>query len=311
MDYRIRARARIMTSVQQEEDMFKKTSILMLALLLALSIFAVGCGSNSDDDKDAAAAAEDTSLADIQEKGTLVLGCDDEFAPMGFRDEDGNLTGFDIELAGAVCEKLGVKLDAKPINWDSKELELTNKNIDVIWNGYSITPDRNKQVEFTKPYLKNKQMIAVNADSAIKSKDGFKDKILGVQNDSAAQDAVNKDETFLNSLKELRPYDDYQNALIDLEGGNRIDGVAGDEIMLKYAMQQKPGKFILLDENLQDEYYGIGCRAGEVSLREAIDKALDELYDDGTIDKLSKKYFNENIVIRDIDKLTQEQIEDQ
>lgn len=288
--------------------MLKKTSILMLVLLLALSIFAVGCGSSSDDDKDAA-ATEDTSLTDIQEKGTLVLGCDNEFPPMGFVDDDGNLTGFDIELAGAVCEKLGVKLDAKPINWDSKELELTNKNIDVIWNGYTINPERNKQVEFTKPYLKNKQMLAVQKGSDIKSKSDLKGKIVGVQNESAAQDAINKDESFLNSLKELRPYDDYQNALLDLEGGNRIDAVGVDEILIKYVMQQKPDKFVLLDESLQDEYYGIGCRSGEVALREAIDKAIDELYEDGTVEKISKKYFNENIVIRDIDKLTQEQIE--
>lgn len=294
--------------------MIKRTSVLLLALLLALSVFAVGCGGNSDDSDDKAdsgdtTTAEDTSLTDIQEKGTLVLGCDDEFPPMGFVNDDGELTGFDLELAEAVCEKLGVELDAKPINWDSKELELTNKNIDVIWNGYSIDADRNKKVEFTKPYLNNQQLIAVKADSDIKSKADLKDKILGAQIESAAESAVKDDKEFNDSLGELRGYDTYQNALLDLKGGNRIDAVAGDEILLKYVMQQEPDTFVLLEDSLQDEYYGIGCRQGEVALREAIDSALDELYEDGTVEKISKKWFDENIVIRDVEKLTQEDLE--
>lgn len=286
--------------------MIKKTSILMLALLLALSIFAVGCGGS--DDKDAS-TAEDTSLADIQEKGTLVLGCDDEFPPMGFRDEDGNLVGFDIELAEAVCEKLGVKLEEKPINWDSKELELSNKNIDVIWNGYSIDADRNEKVEFTKPYLNNEQLIAVKADSDVQSKADLAGKVLGVQAESAAYKLIIKDEKFNDSLKELREYDTYQNAMIDLLNGNRIEGVAGDKILLNYVMQQEPDKYRLLEDSLSKEYFGIGCRKGEVALREAIDKALDELNEDGTIENICNKWFGQNIVIRDVEKLTAEDFE--
>lgn len=290
--------------------MLKKTSILMLALLLALSVFAVGCGgSDSEADKEEPAATEDTSLKDVQEKGTLILGCDDKFAPMGFVDEDGNLTGFDIELAEAVCEKLGVELEPKPIDWKSKELELQNKKIDVIWNGYSIDADRNKKVEFTKPYLQNEQLIAVRADSDIKTKADLKDKVLGVQTDSAAETVVNEDTEFVDSLKELRQYDDYQNAMMDLKGGSRIDGVAGDKILLNYTMTKQPDTYALLEDSLTDEYFGIGCRQGEVALREAIDKALDELYEDGTIEKISNKWFNENIVIRDVEKLTQEELE--
>lgn len=289
--------------------MLKKTSVLMLVLLLALSLFAVGCGGGSDDKADDSAKTEDTSLTDIQEKGELVLGCDDKFPPMGFVDEEGNLTGFDIELAGAVCEKLGVKLNAKPIDWKSKELELTNKKIDVIWNGYTIDAERNEKVEFTKPYLENEQLIVVKEDSDVKSKEDLAGKVLGVQTDSAAESVVEEDADFTGSLKELRKYDDYQNAMIDLKGGNRIAGVAGDEILIKYTMQQDPGTFRLLEDSLQSEYYGIGCRKGEVALREAIDKALDELFEDGTIEKISKKWFDDNIVIRDVEKLTKEDLE--
>lgn len=283
--------------------MIKKTSIFMLVLLLALSMFAVGCGGSDDDKAD---TAEDTSLTAIQEKGTLVLGCDDEFPPMGFRDADGNLTGFDIELAEAVCQKLGVTLEAKPINWDSKELELSNKNIDVIWNGYSITAERNEMVEFTKPYLNNEQLIAVKADSEIQSKADFADKVLGVQAESAAYDLVKADKEFDGSLKELREYDTYQNAMLDLKNGNRIEGVAGDKILLNYVMQQEPDTYRLLEDSLDKEYFGIGCREGEVALREAIDKALDELNEDGTIETICQKWFGQNIVIRDVEKLTAE-----
>ena len=281
--------------------MFKKTSIFMLVLILALSMLAAGCGGGGEEDT---TAAEDTSLADLQERGVMILGCDDEFPPMGFVDEDGNLTGFDIELAGAVCEKLGVTLEPKPINWDSKELELDSGNIDVIWNGYTITAERIEKVDFTKPYLQNEQLIAVRADSDLKIKADLKGKILGVQTDSAAEELVKADQALLDSLKELRGYDTYQNALLDLKGATRIDAVAGDKILLNYVMKQDPNAYALMDDTLGDEYFGIGCRKGEVALRDAIDKALDELYEDGTVETISTKWFGENIVIRDVPVLT-------
>jgi len=288
--------------------MIKKTSILLLVLLMALSVFAVGCGGDSGD-TDEEAVATDTSLTDIQDRGVFILGCDDEFPPMGFIDDNGDLTGFDIELAEAVCEKLGVELEAKAINWDSKELELDSGNIDVIWNGYTITADRNEKVEFTKPYLNNEQLVAVRADSELKTLADLEGKILGVQTDSAAEELVNADETLKDSLAELRGYDTYQNALLDLKGSTRIDAVAGDKILLNYVMQKEPGTYALMEDSLGKEYFGIGCRQGEVALREAIDNALDELYEDGTVEEISTKWFGKNIVIRDVPKLTQEELE--
>jgi polar amino acid transport system substrate-binding protein len=269
-------------------------------------VFAVGCGGSDEGDK---ATTEDASLTYIQDKGELILGCDDEFPPMGFVDENGELTGFDIELAEAVCERLGVKLVAKPINWDSKELELESKNIDVIWNGYSIDADRNKKVEFTKPYLNNEQMVAVRADSEIKDFKGLEGKILGVQAKSAAETLVNEDKALVESLGEFKTYDTYQNALLDLKGSTRVDGVAGDKILLNYVMQQQPDTYKLLSDTLGKEYFGIGCRKDEVALRKAIDAALDALNVDGTIEKISKKWFGENIVIRDVPKLSQAELE--
>lgn len=286
--------------------MFKKVSIL-LVLVLIMSVFAVGCGgaaeTNETEEAANAEATAETSLADLQAKGTMVVGIDDQFPPMGFRDEKGELTGFDVELAQMVAEKLGVTAEIQPINWDAKEMELNSGNIDVIWNGYTITADRIKEVEFTKPYLNNQQVLVVANDSAYKAKADLDGKIVGAQVESAGLDALNADTEFVGTLASVPEYDDYNMALLDL-GTSRLDALAIDKIYIGYAIAQNPDKYRVLDESLADEYYGIGCAKGAVSLREAIDKALDELYADGSIETLSTKWFGENIVIRDVDQLT-------
>lgn len=279
--------------------MIKKVSIFMV-LVLILSVFAVGCGGSAKDDSKTEA---DSSLTDLKAKGTMVVGIDDQFPPMGFVGKDGELTGFDVELAKLVAEKLGVEAKIQPINWDAKEMELNSGNIDVIWNGYTITADRNKEVEFTKPYLNNQQVLVVAKDSPYQTKADLKGKIVGAQVESAGLDALKADPVLSKSVSNIPEYDDYLMALMDL-GTSRLDAVAIDKILIGYTMSQEPGKYRVLDETLSDEYYGIGCAKGAVALREAIDKALDDLYADGSIEKLSTKWFGENIVIRDVDKLT-------
>jgi polar amino acid transport system substrate-binding protein len=287
--------------------MFKKISIL-LVLVLIMSMFAVGCGAKTESkDTEEATKTEataDTSLSDLQAKGTMVVGIDDQFPPMGFVDEKTNeVTGFDVELAKMVAEKIGVKAEIKPINWDAKEMELKSGNIDVIWNGYTIDADRNEKVEFTKPYLNNQQVIVVANDSPIKTIADLNGKVVGAQVESAGLNALNSATDIISKLAKVPEYEDYNMALLDL-GTSRLDGLAIDKIYIGYAMAQNPGKYRVLDESLSDEYYGIGCAKGAVALREAIDKALDELYADGSIETLSTKWFGENIVIRDVDKLT-------
>ena len=280
--------------------MYKKVSIL-LVLVLIMSIFAVGCGGGASEE--AATTDADTSLTDLQAKGTMVVGIDDQFPPMGFVGDDGELTGFDVELAKLVAEKLGVKAEIKPINWDSKEMELNSGKIDVIWNGYTITADRIKEVEFTKPYLNNQQVLVVANDSTVKTKADLEGKVVGAQVESAGLDALKADPELSATVADIPEYDDYLMALLDL-GTSRLDAVAIDKILIGYTMAQEPGKYRVLDESLSDEYYGIGCAKGAVALREAIDKALDELYADGSVEELSTKWFGENIVIRDVDQLT-------
>lgn len=283
--------------------MFKKVSIL-LALILIMSIFAVGCGGAAEEP----AGDTDTSLTDLQDRGVMIVGIDDQFPPMGFVGEDGEITGFDVELSKLVAEKLGVEAEPQPIDWSAKEMELNSANIDVIWNGYTITADRIKQVEFTKPYLNNEQVLVVAADSAYQSKADLEGKIVGAQVESAGLAALNADADFIGTLAEVPEYDDYMMALLDL-GSSRLDGIAIDKIYIGYTMAMEPGKYRILDESLADEYYGIGCAKGSVALREAIDKALDELYEDGSIEELSNKWFGENIVIRNVDQLTADDFE--
>ncbi|MDD4563980.1 MAG: amino acid ABC transporter substrate-binding protein [Eubacteriales bacterium] len=281
--------------------MFKKVS-MFLVLVLIMSIFAVGCGTEPADDETPPADV-DTSLTDIQDKGTIIVGIDDQFPPMGFVGDDGELTGFDVELSKLVAEKLGVEAVIQPIEWAAKEMELNSGNVDVIWNGYTITADRNEQVEFTKPYLNNEQVLVVAKDSTYQTKADLEGKVVGAQAESSGLAALKADPELADTVADIPEYDDYLIALMDL-GTSRLDAVAIDKILIGYTMSKNPDDYRVLDVSLTDEYYGIGCAKGAVALREAIDKALDELYEDGSIEDLSIEWFKENIVIRDVDKLT-------
>jgi len=289
---------------------FNRKLCIVVALLMLIST-AMAFGACSSDSEDTDVAEPDTeanegvdnSLQEILDRGEFILGCDDEFPPMGF-DDNGEIVGFDIDLATAVMERIGVSLTVKPIDWKAKEMELSSGNIDAIWNGYTITADRNEQVQFTKPYLSNEQMLVVKADSDITSKADLAGKVVGAQVESAAEDLVNEDEEFANSLSELRVYDSYQDALNDLKSSDRVAAVAVDKILIEWVMVQSPDTFKTLDESLGTEYFGIGLRKGSVALADAIDEALDDMKADGTTAEISSNWFGEDIVIRDVPRLT-------
>lgn len=288
---------------------YRKISLL-LCLMLVLGVLAAGCGdkgTGGDGGDQDQVSSEDTSLTDVEAKGTLVVGCDDGFPPMGFVGDNDEITGFDIELAQAVAEKLGVEAKVKAIDWPSKEMSLNSGKIDVIWNGYTINKERNGQVEFTKPYLNNKQVIVVLKDSASMTKADLAGKVVAAQEDSSGLDAIQGDEEFANSVSGVNTYAQYLPALMDLQNG-RVEAVVIDNVVIDYVMNQTPGVYRVLDEDMGSEYYGIGCRKDGVALREAIDTALDEMAEDGTLDQLSSKWFGSNIVIRDVPKLTDEEL---
>ena len=280
----------------------KKSKVLIFSVIAIMLISMLGACGNSNDKASGEASGGDTSLEDLKERGELVLGCDDAFPPMGF-DDKGTLVGFDIDLAREVAKRIGVDFVPTAIDWKTKELELTSNKIDVIWNGYTITEERIGKVQFTKPYLENAQQVVVKADSDIKSLDDLKGKIIGFQIESAASEVFEASD-LKGTEKAIQEYDDFQMALLDLKSSDRVDAIIVDKILIEYAMQQDPGTFKTLAEPMGTEYFGIGCRPGEVALADAIDKALDEMMEDGTIDEICAKWFESNIVIRNVDRLT-------
>jgi polar amino acid transport system substrate-binding protein len=266
----------------------KRTIILLAVLAAAAAVFAGGA-------KDAAPAG-DQSLAYIQERGYLILGLDDSFPPMGFRSEAGQIVGFDIDLAKEVAKRLGVELRLQPIDWDAKILDLNSKDIDVIWNGLTITEERKEAIDFSKPYIANRQIVIVQAASGIQTKADMKGRVIGLQLGSSAEDAVNSDPATLATFKDLVKYQDNVQALLDLEIG-RVDGVVVDEIMGRYYISQRSGSFAVARDYFAEEEYGVGFRKGEAALVAAVDKALDEMAADGTAAGISRTWFGEDVLL--------------
>lgn len=267
----------------------------LISVLLAMSLgFAmVGCGSQATDSQ---SGETTTQTADSATGEKIIVGLDDQFPPMGYRDENNELIGFDIDLAKAAAEKMGVEVEFQPIDWDSKELELNSDKINLIWNGFSITDERKASMEFTKPYLNNRMLIAVNEGSDIKTKADLEGKNVGVQDGSSAVDAVEADEIH-TKFASMPTYDTNILALADLEIG-RVDAVVIDEIVIKdYLAKNTDKKFVLLDEDFGSEVYGIAAKKGNTELIDKLQKALDEMSADGTSAEISKKWFGEDIVV--------------
>jgi len=240
--------------------------------------------------------ASDGSLAYIQDKGSLILGFDPTFPPMGFMDEDGEYTGFDLELAYAVCDILGVDLVLQPIEWTAKELELNTKNIDCIWNGFSVTPEREEAFSFTLPYMANEQVLVVKAGSGYETLADLSGKILGLQAGSSAADALDAAEAFKASLGEIAEYDDNVVVLMDLNKGG-IDVALLDVIVAFFYMSTEHVDFMILEEALAPEYYAVGFRKADVELTGAVNAALIELAFNGIMAEISTEWFTEDITI--------------
>lgn len=259
-------------------------------ILLLIFVMSILMCSKKEGDNEAVTSTEGNKLPD-----KVIIGLDDTFAPMGFKDDNGELIGFDIDLAKAVGEKLGVEIIFQPINWDTKELELQNGNINLIWNGLSMTEERKQQLLFSNPYLENSQIILVKKDSEIKTKEDLKGKIVGTQNKSSGEDAVNNDK-IKTELKELRTYDTYDQAFLDLDAG-RIEAIVADEVLARFIKTNKEksaGKELYIVLNSGDfgkEEYGIGAKKDDTFLIEKVNEALEELKNDGTYKKIHDKWF--------------------
>ncbi|AGK52293.1 amino acid ABC transporter substrate-binding protein [Bacillus sp. 1NLA3E] len=241
-------------------------------------------------------ACSSSSSKDNGKDKTLVIGIDDKFAPMGFRDENNKIVGFDIDLAKAAAKKMGTKVKFQPIDWTTKESELSSGRIDLIWNGYTITDERKEKVLFTKPYLKNAQVVVTLNDSKLTKLKDLEGKVVGLQTLSSAADALDAN-PIKDKVKTVTEFSDNVLALNDLKSG-RLDAVVIDEIVINYYMTKEKETFKVLDESLAPEEYGIGVKKGNEKLLKNLQKALDDMNADGTSADISKKWFGEDKVLK-------------
>ncbi len=268
--------------------------LIPLFTALAAGALLWGCTKSADTAAPAASAAAPASAAtattDLPTK--LVIGLDDNFPPMGFRDEKGELVGYDIDMAREATKRMNIEAEFKPIDWSAKEAELKGKRVDALWNGMTITEERKKNVAFTKPYMVNHQIIIVTSKSPIQSKADLAGKVVGVQDGSSAVDAIAKDEAVSKSIKELKNFGDNVTALMDLSTG-RLDAVVVDEVVGRYYTSKKPGEYRILADNLGAEEYGVGIRLEDTALLAKLDETLEAMRADGTAKTIYAKWFEE------------------
>lgn len=247
----------------------KRTLALLLVALIAISAIFAGCGSSK----------------------TFTVGFDAEFPPYGYKAATGEYTGFDLDLAQEVCDRLGWELVKQPIDWDSKDMELNSGTIDCIWNGFTMN-GREDDYTFSKPYIDNSQVVVVNTDSGIASLDDLAGKIVAVQSDSSAlaalagDDATKENKKLCASFAELQQIPSYETALLNLESG-AVDAVCMDIGVANYKVASSDGKFTILADQISTEQYAIGFKLGNEELRDTVEATLMEMYEDGTVAEIA------------------------
>ena len=267
--------------------------IIAMLLVLVMSVTGlVGCGSSKDNEAGSTSASSDSDWAYIQDKGKLTVGIT-LFAPMNYYNEKNKLVGFDTEMAEAVTKKLGIDVEFTEINWDSKEVELSSKNIDCIWNGFTMN-GREDDYTWSDPYVDNSQVMVVSENSGINSLSDLAGKTVGVQAASAALDLLQSEEEggqkeLADTFAALQQFPDYNNAFVELQAGS-IDAVAMDIGVAKYQLESRGEGYKILDEHLNSEKYAIGFKKGNTELCDKVNEGLQQVLADGTFDKLAEKY---------------------
>ncbi len=276
----------------------KRKLALLLALVMCAMSFAA-CGGGDDSSEAAGSASDVNGWEYVQNNGKLVIGLDDTFAPMGFRDEAGELVGFDIDFAKAVGEILGVEVEFKPIDWNSKEMELSSKTIDCIWNGMSATTERQKSMALTNKYLNNRIVImSLSSDVSVKSAADLANYNIGTQTDSSALEVMKENGDYASFSENITEYATYDEAILDMEAG-RLDCIVVDEVLGEYKNSKRETKLELCEYNFGDDYYAIGCRKEDDALANKINEAIATLIENGKAADISNKWFGKNIVINE------------
>lgn len=265
---------------------------LKLLFMIALSLMLVACGRTVSD-------PQADNWSSFEQGNPIVIGFDNTFVPMGFEEKDGSYSGFDIDLARAVAEKLGVTMTFQPIDWDMKETELKNGTIDAIWNGYTATDERRQTVAFTIPYMLNEQVLVAKKSSNIQSIAGLTDKSIGAQAGSSgyldfeAQPALLKDRVRSQTATQ---YQSFNEALIDLQQ-DCIDALLIDRVYANYYLQTEGilDEYNVFTAGFESESFAIGVRPQDKTLRDKLDTALRQLYQEGTLQEISQKWFGDDV----------------
>lgn len=263
-----------------------KINKLFLAAGLMLAMLFTGCGNDGGTQNG----------GNSTEK--IIVGLDDEYPPMGFKNENNEIVGFDVDLAKEATKRMGAEVEFKAIDWSSKEAELKSGRINVLWNGLDITPERQENMLFSEPYMDNRQIVFVRTGDTqgIANEADLAGKAIGTQAGSTAETYITENNTLKNSFKEFKTYGDYISAFMDLENG-RLDAVVCDEIVGRYYISKHPDSLQALDVPVGSiTQFGIAFAKENTALRDKVQKAFDEIVADGTAGKISEQWFGSNLI---------------
>ncbi|MGV3061074.1 transporter substrate-binding domain-containing protein [Streptococcus hyovaginalis] len=271
-----------------------KKKLWTVLVTLVASLILVACGSSKSAEK-----TSSDNWETYKKEKTITTGFDNTFVPMGFKDKSGKNVGFDIDLANVVFKEYGIKVKWQPINWDLKETELENGNIDLIWNGYSVTKERSKKVAFTNAYMKNEQVLVTKKSANITDFLGMTGKVLGAQSGSSGYEAFSDSPKVLKDLvkdNDATQYETFTQALIDLKN-DRIDGLLIDRVYANYYLEQEGDidNYNIITGDFEGEDFAVGARKADKTLVANINKAFEKLYQDGQFQEISDKWFGEDV----------------
>lgn len=273
----------------------KRATGFAAVLMAAAMVFTMaGCGSSKDADT---SAKKETKTEDSKDKENsdkqFIVGFDAEYPPYGYKDDNGEYVGFDLDLAQEVCARNGWELVKQPIDWDSKDMELNSGSIDCIWNGFTMT-GREDDYTWSKPYVDNSIVVVVKEGSGIEKKEDLAGKVVAVQADSSGLAALTDEEDNEENLKlaasfsDLQQVADYNTAFMNLEAG-AVDAIVVDIGVADYQLESRTG-FAMLDDKIRTEQYAVGFKLGNEELRDQVQSTLDEMVKDGTFDDIAKKW---------------------
>ena len=273
----------------------KRATGFAAVLMAAAMVFTMaGCGSSKDADT---SAKKETKTEDSKDKENsdkqFIVGFDAEYPPYGYKDDNGEYVGFDLDLAQEVCARNGWELVKQPIDWDSKDMELNSGSIDCIWNGFTMT-GREDDYTWSKPYVDNSIVVVVKEGSGIEKKEDLAGKVVAVQADSSGLAALTDEEDNEENLKlaasfsDLQQVADYNTAFMNLEAG-AVDAIVVDIGVADYQLESRTG-FVMLDDKIRTEQYAVGFKHGNEELRDQVQSTLDEMVKDGTFDDIAKKW---------------------